>query len=76
MASDQELRTLINTIVTDQRAARRFMSRFQERPATSRLNISDDQSKDVARSLGGSRLSGITWPDAKSASFEIPIQRS
>jgi len=76
VASDQELRTLINTIVTDQRAVRRFMSRFQERSATSRLNISDDQSKDVARFLFGSRLSGIAWLDAKSASFEIPIQRS
>jgi hypothetical protein len=42
MTSDQKLRTLINSIVTDQRVARRFMSRLEERSATSRLNISDD----------------------------------
>ncbi len=80
MASDQELRTLIKTIVTDQRAARRVMSgmtrAISELASEQSLDISDDQAKDVARSLLGSRLSDIAWPDATSTSFEIPIQRS
>ena len=80
MASDQELRTLIKTIVTDQRAARRVMSgmtrAISELASEESLDISDDQAKDVARSLLGSRLSDIAWPGATSTSFEIPIQRS
>jgi len=76
MAGDQELRTLIKTIVTDQRAARRVMSGMTSAISEQSLDISDDQAKDVARSLLGSRLSDIAWPDATSTSFEIPIQRS
>jgi hypothetical protein len=79
MASDQELRTLINTIVTDQRAARRIMAGMTmailELASEQNLDISDEQSKDVARSLLISRLAGIAWPDATSTSFEIPVQR-
>jgi hypothetical protein len=38
------------------------------------LDISDEQAKDVARSMLGSRLADIAWPDATSTSFEIPVQ--
>ena len=79
MASDQELRTLINTVVTDQRAARRIMAGMTmailELASEQSLDISDDQAKDVARSLLVSRLADIEWPDATSTSFEIPVQR-
>ncbi len=79
MASDQELRTLINTVVTDQRAARRIMAGMPmailELAYEQSLDISDDQAKDVARSLLVSRLANIAWPDATSTSFEIPVQR-
>ena len=79
MASDQELRTLIKTFVTDQRAARRVMAgmtmAISELASEQSLDISDEQAKDVARSLLGSRLADIAWPDATSTSFEIPIQR-
>jgi hypothetical protein len=79
MASDQELRTLINTVVTDQRAARRIMAGMTtailELASEQSLDISDDQAKDVARSLLVSRLADIAWPDATSTSFEIPVQR-
>ncbi|MDA0807094.1 MAG: hypothetical protein O2983_10510 [Planctomycetota bacterium] len=79
MASDQELRTLINTVVTDQRAARRIMAGMTmailELASKQNLDISDDQAKDVARSLLVSRLADIAWPDATSTSFEIPVQR-
>jgi hypothetical protein len=79
MASDQELRTLINTVVTDQRAARRIMAGMTmailELASEQNLDISDDQAKDVARSLLVSRLADIAWPDATSTSFEIPVQR-
>ena len=60
MASDQELRTLIKTFVTDQRAARRVMAgmtmAISELASEQSLDISDEQAKDVARSLLGSRL--------------------
>lgn len=79
MASDQELRTLINTVVTDQRAARRIMAGMTmailELASEQNLDISDDQAKDVARSLLVSRLADIAWPDVTSTSFEIPVQR-
>jgi hypothetical protein len=79
MASDQELRTLINTVVTDQRAARLIMAGMTmailELASEQSLDISDDQAKDVARSLLVSRLANIAWPDATSTSFEIPVQR-
>lgn len=79
MASDQELRTLIKTVVTDHRAARRVMAgmtmAISELASEQSLDISDEQAKDVARSLLGSRLADIAWPDAASTSFEIPIQR-
>lgn len=79
MASDQELRTLINTVVTDQRAARRIMAGMTmailELASEQNLDISDDQAKDVARSLLVSRLADIAWPDATSTSFEFPVQR-
>lgn len=79
MAGAQELRKLIKTIVTDQRAARRVMagmtSSIMDLASEQSLDISDDQAKDVARSLLGSRLADIAWPDATSTSFEIPIQR-
>jgi hypothetical protein len=79
MASDQELRTLINTVVTDQRAARLIMAGMTmailELASEQNLDISDDQAKDVARSLLVSRLADIAWPDATSTSFEIPVQR-
>ncbi|MGZ0168460.1 MAG: hypothetical protein ACKVHE_02790 [Planctomycetales bacterium] len=79
MASDQELRTLIKTFVTDQRAARRVMAgmtmAISELASEQSLDISDEQAKDVARSLLGSRLADIAWPDATSTSFEIAIQR-
>jgi hypothetical protein len=79
MASDQELRTLISTVVTDQRAARRVMAgmttAISELATEQSLDISDEQAKDVARSLLGSRLADIAWPDATSTSFEIPVQR-
>jgi hypothetical protein len=78
MASDQELRTPIKTIVTDQRAARRVMAgmtmAISELASEQSLDISDEQAKDVARSMLGSRLADIAWPDATSTSFEIPVQ--
>ena len=79
MASDQELRTLIKTIVTDQRAARRVMAgmttAISEMASEQSLDIGDEQAKDVARSLLVSRLADIAWPDATSTSFEIPVRR-
>jgi hypothetical protein len=61
MASDQELRTLIKTIVTDQRAARRVMAgmtmAISELASEQSLDISDEQAKDVARSMLGWRTS-------------------
>jgi len=79
MASDQELRTLIKTIVTDQRAARRVMAgmttAISEMASEQSLDIGDEQAKDIARSLLVSRLADIAWPDATSTSFEIPVQR-
>jgi len=79
MASDQEVRTLIKTIVTDQRAARRVMAgmntAISEMASEQSLDIGDEQAKDIARSLLVSRLADIAWPDATSTSFEIPVQR-
>ena len=78
MASDQELRTLIKTIVTDQRAARRVMAgmttAISELASEQSLDIGDEQAKDVARSLLVARLADIAWPDATSTSFEIPVK--
>jgi hypothetical protein len=63
MASDQELRTLIKTVITDQRAARRVMAgmttAISDLASEQSLDISDEQAKDVARSLRGSRLANI-----------------
>jgi len=79
MATDQELRNLIGQIVSDQRAARRVMSgmtvAISELATEQSLDISDEQSKDVARSLLVARLADIAWPDSTSTSFEIPIRR-
>lgn len=79
MANDQELRTLIKTIVTDQRAARRVMTgmttAISELASELSLDIGDEQAKDVARSLLVPRLADIAWPDATSTSFEIPVHR-
>ena len=80
MASDQELRQLIEKVVTDQRAARRVMSGMtgvvSELASELSLDITDEQAKDVARSLLVARLADIAWPDASSTSFEIPVQRN
>lgn len=80
MASDQELRKLIEQIVSDQRAARRVMSgmtqAISDLATEQSLDISDEQAKDVARSLLTVRMADIAWPDSTSTSFEIPIQRS
>ena len=79
MATDQELRKLIGLIVSDQRAARRVMSgmtaAISDLATEQSLNISDDQTKDVARSLLVPRLADIAWPDSTSTSFEIPVRR-
>ena len=44
MASDQELRTLINTIVTDQRAARRIMAGM----TMAILELASEQNLDIS----------------------------
>ncbi|NQV27726.1 MAG: hypothetical protein HQ518_25540 [Rhodopirellula sp.] len=79
MADDQELRRLIEQIVTDQRAARRVLCgmtiAISELASEQSLKISDEQLKDVARSLLATRLADIAWPDVASTSFEIPVQR-
>ena len=74
MASDQELRKLIEQIFSDQRAARRVMagmtSAISDLANEQSLEIGDDQAKDVARSLLVARLADIAWPDTTSTSFE------
>lgn len=79
MASDQELRKLIQQIVSNQASARQVMSgmtaAISKLANEQSLDISDDQAKDVARSLLVTRLADIAWPDATSTSFEIPVQR-
>lgn len=79
MASDQELRKLIEQIFSDQRAARRVMagmtSAISDLANEQSLEIGDDQAKDVARSLLVARLADIAWPDTTSTSFEIPVYR-
>ena len=79
MASDQELRKLIEQIFSDQRAARRVMagmtSAISDLANEQSLEIGDDQAKDVARSLLVARLADIAWPDTTSTGFEIPVYR-
>jgi hypothetical protein len=79
MASDQELRKLIEQIFSDQRAARRVMagmtSAISDLANEQSLEIGDDQAKDVARSLLVARLADIAWPDTTSTSFENPVYR-
>jgi hypothetical protein len=80
MASDQELRQLIEKVVTDQRCARRILfgmtAAISDLASELNMEISDEQTKDVARSLLVPRLADIAWPDATSTSFEIPVQRN
>lgn len=79
MASDQQLRLLIEKVVTDQRFARRIMTGMttavSEIAAEQGLEVSAEQTKDLARSLLIPRLADVAWPDITSTSFEIPVQR-
>lgn len=80
MASDQQLRHLIEKAVTDQRFARRIMAgmtaAISEIASEEGLEVSAEQTKDLARSLLIQRLADVAWPDATSTSFEIPVLRS
>lgn len=79
MASDQQLRLLIEKVVTDQRFARRIMTgmttAISEIASEQGLDVSTEQTKDIARSLLIQRLADVAWPDITSTSFEIPVHR-
>lgn len=77
MASDQEVRQLIDQIVSSQRHARQVLhgmtSAVANLAAEENLDLTDQQSKDVARSLIP-RLAELAWPDTTSTTFEIPVR--